>query len=134
MSVRASRRCAAPPAAVWEWIADPHKHVRILPDGIRDARVQDNGDIACRIVAAGFDERMVVRTVESDPPRRLLERRVDGRRQASTVFEIEPDGDGCSVTITTEPGLPRLLARLAEGALRRALEEELENIDRMSAP
>ena len=132
MRVSAARRCTAPPERVWEWIADRHKRVRILPHGIRDAGVLENGDISCRIDAAGFNERMVVRSVETEPLRRLVERRVDGRREATTVFEIEPDGDGSRVSVTTDVALPRLVARLAEGPIRRALEQELENLDRLS--
>ena len=69
-------------------------HVRTLPDCVRDAEVLDNGDIACVVTAMGVSEPMIVRVVEADPPRRLVEQRVDGRREATTIFEVEPDGDG----------------------------------------
>jgi carbon monoxide dehydrogenase subunit G len=129
VKVTVSTTCPAPPAQVWEWIADPHRHIRMLPDEIRGARVLENGDMACELVTVGVREPMVVRIVETDPPRRLVERRVDGRREGSSVFEIEPDGEHASrVTLTSEVALPRLLAALASGPVRSALSDQLHNL------
>ncbi len=133
MRVRASRRCAASPETVWPWIADPNRHVRTLPPSVTDVRVLDNGDIECVARAMGLRERMRVRVTETNPPHRLVEKRVDGHRHATTVFEIEPAGDGSLVTVTSEIALPRLLGRLAGGPIRSGLEEELANLDRLSA-
>src|SRR5207342_2875766 len=93
VKVTVSTTCAAPPEVVWEWIADPHKHIRMLPDEIRNPVVLDNGDITCELVSVGVHEPMTVRTVETDPPRRLVEERVDGRRKGTSVFVIEPEGE-----------------------------------------
>ena len=129
MKVTVSTTCPAPPEVVWEWIADPHKHIRMLPDEIRDAHVLENGDIACELVTVGVREPMVVRTVEQDPPRRLVEERVDGRRKGSSVFEIEAEGEHASrVTLTAEVELPRLASALASGPVKSALGDQLRNL------
>lgn len=129
MKVTVSTTCPAPPEVVWEWIADPHKHIRMLPDEIRDARVLENGDMACQLVAVGVREPMTVRIVEQDPPRRLVEERVDGKRKGTTVFEIEPEGEHASkVTLTAEVELPRLASALASGPMKSALGDQLRNL------
>jgi carbon monoxide dehydrogenase subunit G len=129
LKVTVTGTCPAPPEVVWDWIADPHKHVRMLPDEVRGGRVLDNGDIACEIAAMGRAEQMVVRIVETDPPRRLVERRVDGNRQGSSVFELEHEGAHATrVTLTSEVELPRLLATVASGPVRNALAAQLRNL------
>ena len=133
MRVEVSRRCAASPQAVWEWVADPHRHIQMLPSGVRDARVLDGGDMEAVVHAAGHSERMQVRIVSADPPRRLEEERVDGVRKGTTVFELAPDGDGTVVTVISEVELPRLLAAVAKPAVTHSLREQLENLDRLSS-
>lgn len=129
MKVTVTGTCPAPPEVVWEWIADPHRHVRMLPDEVRGGRVLANGDIACQIAAMGRAEEMVVRVVETDPPRRLVERRVDGNREGMSVFELAPDGaDATRVTLTSEVELPRLIATMASGPVRNALAAQLRNL------
>jgi carbon monoxide dehydrogenase subunit G len=129
MKVTVSSTCPAPPAAVWEWIADPHRHIRMLPEDIHDGNVLENGDIACVLVAMGKREPMVVRTVEVDPPRRLVNERVDGHRRGTSVFELAPEGEHATrVTLTSDVELPRLLAAVASAPVRAALEEQLRNL------
>jgi carbon monoxide dehydrogenase subunit G len=131
--VSVTRRCAAPPEAVWPWLAEPERHVQTLPDSVRDVRVLENGDVACVVSAMGANERMVVRVVEQDPPRRLVEERVDGGRRGVTIFEVAPDGDGSLVRLTSDIDLPRLLSAVAKGPVERGLAEQLANLDRLSA-
>jgi carbon monoxide dehydrogenase subunit G len=133
VKLEVSHRCAAPPEAVWGWIADPHKHIQMLPSAIRNARVLDDGDMEAELHAAGHSERMRVRIVASDPPRRLEEERVDGVRAGRTVFRLEPDGDGCTVTLQSEVDLPRILAAVARSAATHSLHEQLRNLDRLSS-
>ena len=129
MKVTVTGTCPAPPEVVWEWIADPHKHVRMLPDEVRNGRVLENGDIACEVAAMGRAEEMVVRIVETEPPRRLVERRVDGNREGMSVFELEREGDHATrVTLTSEVDVPRLLAAVATGPVRSALQTQLRNL------
>ena len=124
-----SSTCPAPPEVVWEWIVDPHRHIRMLPDEIQDRYVLENGDIACELVAMGKREFMVVRTVEAEPPRRLVNERVDGHREGTSVFELEPEGDHATrVTLSSEVALPRLLAAMASAPIRSALEDQLRNL------
>lgn len=133
MKVVVSRRLAAPPETVWEWIADPHRHIRMLPDEIREARVLENGDMEATVATAGFTEQMVVRIVAAEPPRRLEEERVDGHRRGTTVFELAPEGEGSTVTLTADVDFPMLLSKLAERPMRRSLSQQLENLDELSA-
>jgi carbon monoxide dehydrogenase subunit G len=129
VKVTVTGTCPAPPEVVWEWIADPHKHVRMLPDEVRNGRVLENGDIACEVAAMGRAEEMVVRIVETDPPRRLVERRVDGNREGMSVFELEREGDHATrVTLTSDVELPRLIATVASGPVRNALASQLRNL------
>jgi carbon monoxide dehydrogenase subunit G len=129
VKVTVSSTCPAPPPVVWEWIADPHRHIRMLPDDIHDRYVLENGDIACVLVAMGKRESMVVRTVEVDPPRRLVNQRVDGHRQGMSVFELALEGEHATrVTLTSEVELPRLLAAVASAPVRAALEDQLRNL------
>jgi carbon monoxide dehydrogenase subunit G len=129
VKVTVSSTCPAPPEVVWGWIADPHKHIRMLPDEIRGGRVLENGDVACELVAMGVREQMLVRIVEADPPRRLVERRVDGNRDGTSVFELEPEGEHATrVTLTSEVDLPRLLGAMAAGPMRAALDHQLQKL------
>jgi carbon monoxide dehydrogenase subunit G len=133
LRVSVNRRCAAPPEAVWPWIADPHKHVKTLPDSVSKIEVSGEGDVACVVTAMGVSEPMIVRVVEADEPRRLVERRIDGGRNATTIFEVEPDGEGSTVTLTSEIEVPRLIGGMVKGHVERGLREQLENLDRLSA-
>jgi carbon monoxide dehydrogenase subunit G len=129
VKVTVSTTCPAPPEVVWEWIADPHKHIRMLPDEIRNARVLENGDMACELVTVGVREPMTVRIVEQDPPRRLVEERVDGKRRGTSVFEIEPEGEHASrVTLTAEVELPLVASAVASGPMKSALGDQLRNL------
>jgi carbon monoxide dehydrogenase subunit G len=70
-----------------------------------------------------------VRTVEAEPPRRLVNERVDGHREGTSVFELEPEGDHATrVTLSSEVALPRLLAAMASAPIRSALEDQLRNL------
>jgi carbon monoxide dehydrogenase subunit G len=129
VKVTVSTTCPASPDVVWEWIADPHKHIRMLPDENRNARVLENGDMACELVTIGVHEPMTVRIVEQDPPRRLVEERVDGKRKGTSVFEIEPEGEHASrVTLTAEVELPFLASAVASGPMKSALADQLRNL------
>jgi carbon monoxide dehydrogenase subunit G len=133
VKLEVSHRCAAPQETVWEWIADPHKHIQMLPHTIRDARVLEDGDMEAELHAAGHRERMRVRIVATDPPSRLEEVRVDGIRDGRTVFLLEPADGGCTVTIRSEVDIPRLLAAVARPAATHSLHEQLRNLDRLSS-
>jgi carbon monoxide dehydrogenase subunit G len=133
LRVSVTRRCPAPPETVWPWIADPHMHVRTLPDSVSKIEVSDDGDVACVVTAMGVSEPMIVRVVEAVEPTRLVERRVDGGREATTIFEVEPDGDGSMVTLTSEIEVPRLIGGMVKGHVEKGLRQQLENLDRLSA-
>lgn len=133
VTATASRTMDAPPERVWAVIADPHSHVTTLPSSISDAEVHDGGEISCVVTAMGRQERMRVRRVTMEPPRLLVEERVDGTRRGRTEFLIAPQGSGSHVTLTAEVELPRLLAGLARGQIENGLRDQLANLDRVSA-
>ncbi len=133
MRVVVTRRCAAPPEAIWPWLSDPEKHVQMLPNTVQDAKVLENGDISCVISAMGVSEQMVVRVVDRQEPTKLVEERVDGKRGGKSVFDVAADGDGSTVTLTSDVDLPMLLAGIAKKPVEQSLTQQLENLDRLSA-
>ncbi|MDX6547486.1 MAG: Polyketide cyclase / dehydrase and lipid transport [Gaiellales bacterium] len=132
MKVTVSRTIAATPEAIWDVIADPHRHVKTLPSSVSQIEVGESGEIACVISAMGQSERMQVRRTVLEPPRRLVEERFDGTRTGRTEFQIAPQGAGSHVTLTAEIGLPMLLAGLARGPVTEGLEQQLANLERES--
>ena len=130
MKVSVSRTMTAPPQAVWEVIADPNNHVRTLPSSVSEVEVHDSGEISCVVSAMGQSEPMRVRRTILEPPRRLVEDRVDGKRAGRTEFVIAPQGGGSHVTLTAEIELPLLLAGIAKGPVTRGLELQLANLER----
>lgn len=129
----ASRTMDAPPERVWAVIADPNRHVTTLPSTISDIEVHDDGEISCVVSAMGRQERMRVRRVTMEPPRLLVEERVDGTRKGRTEFLIAPQGTGSHVTLTADVELPRLLGGLARGPIENGLRDQLANLDRISS-
>jgi carbon monoxide dehydrogenase subunit G len=97
---------------------------------VSQAEVLGSGEISCTVSAMGKSERMLVRRTELEPPRRLVEQRVDGTREGTTEFVVEPDGNGSRVTVTAVVALPRLLAGLAKGHIEQGLSRQLELLER----
>jgi carbon monoxide dehydrogenase subunit G len=125
-----SRRMpSAAPQDVWDVISDPHRHVRTLPTSVSQVKVLGSGEISCTVSAMGKSERMLVRRTELEPPRRLVEQRVDGIREGTTEFVVEPDGSGSRVTLTAVVALPRLVAGLARGHIEQGLSRQLELLE-----
>lgn len=120
----------APPQAVWEVVADPHSHVRTLPPSVSKVVVDESGEISCVVSALGKSEPMRVRRTLLEPPSRLVEERVDGRRAGRTEFLIAPQGTGSHVTLTAEIELSMLLAGIAKGPITQGLEQQLANLER----
>jgi carbon monoxide dehydrogenase subunit G len=133
VTVSVSRIIAASPELVWAVISDPHRHVATLPASVGEVQVLESGEIACVVSAMGKSERMRVRRTVLEPPRRLVEERVDGTREGRTEFLIEPEGDGSRVTVTAEIALPRLLAGLARGHVEQGLKQQLAGLEREAA-
>jgi len=120
---------SAAPQDVWDVISDPHRHVRTLPTSVSQVEVLRSGEISCTVSAMGKSERMLVRRTELEPPRRLVEQRVDGIREGTTEFVVEPDGSGSRVTLTAVVALPRLVAGLARGHIEQGLSRQLELLE-----
>lgn len=130
MNVSVSRTMPASPELVWAVISDPRRHVATLPPSVSQVEVTDSGEIACLVSAMGKSEHMRVRRTVLEPPRRLVEERVDGTREGRTEFLIEPEGDGSRVTVTAEIALPRLVAGLARGHVEQGLKQQLAGLER----
>jgi carbon monoxide dehydrogenase subunit G len=130
VKVSVSRTMPAPPEAVWEVVADPHNHVRTLPASVSQVEVDESGEISCVVSALGKSEPMRVRRTLLEPPSRLVEERVDGRRAGRTEFVIARQGTGSHVTLTAEIELPMLLAGIAKGPVTQGLEQQLANLER----
>jgi len=120
---------SAAPQDVWDVISDPHRHVRTLPTSVSQVEVLGSGEISCTVSAMGKSERMLVRRTKLEPPRRLVEQRVDGIREGTTEFVVEPDGSGSRVTLTAVVALPRLVAGLARGHIEQGLSRQLELLE-----
>jgi len=120
---------SAAPQDVWDVISDPHRHVRTLPTSVSQVEVLGSGEISCTVSAMGKSERMLVRRTELEPTRRLVEQRVDGIRDGTTEFVVEPDGTGSRVTLTAVVALPRLVAGLAKGHIEQGLSRQLELLE-----
>ena len=133
MKASVSRSIPAAPEAVWAVISDPNRHVRTLPPSVSDVQVFESGEIGCVVSAMGRSERMRVRRTVLQPPRRLVEERVDGTRAGRTEFLIEPDGSGSRVTLTAEIDLPRLVAAVAKGPVEQGLRQQLDGLAREAA-
>lgn len=131
MKVSASRLMPdADPQDVWDVIVDPHRHVLTLPSSVSQIEVRDTGEIACVVTAMGKSERMLVRRTLLDPPRRLVEERVDGTRKGRTEFTIEPDATGSRVTVVADVDLPMLVGAVAKGPIENGLKEQLAGLER----
>jgi carbon monoxide dehydrogenase subunit G len=125
VKIDARARCGAPPARVWEALADPARHLATLPSSIVDRSVREDGCLCGTLSAAGLRERLVVRLVEEHAGERLVAERIDGGRGMRTVFEISPDGDGTAIDATADVDVPFLAQAFARDPLRRGLEEQL---------
>lgn len=135
-----ARTIAAAPDRVWDLVSDPHNLPRWWPRVIRVEDVTGKGDrarwTAVLETERGSGVRADYRCAESrsgryyawaqeiadTPFERIL-------RQSVTSVEIEPDGGGARVKLTsaeTLKGLSRLGAGMLRGAARRRLDEALD--------
>ena len=124
------------PSGVWPWLAEP----ACTCGRCRSSVVADRGAEQRRHRLRGQRDghgasAMVVRVVETDPPRRLVEERVDGTRRGTTEFEIAAaDGAGSRRHADQRHRPARLLARFAKGpSSEGCLKAQLEMLDRLSS-
>lgn len=139
------RHVAAPPERVWEVVTDIERSPEVI--GAVDS-VEVHTDPPFGIGTRWTETRTMgkrqatetMEVVEIDPGRRYVVEAVGTGARYRSEFRLEPDGDGTRLTSTfgAEPlGLvSRLMAatigRLFEGATRRALVADLDDIARAS--
>lgn len=78
-----------------------------------------------RFMGKQFD--WVVEFTEFEPPRRMVSRSVEGQRDLTAAFTLEPAGAGTRITerLTTETKMGGLAGRLPEPLLNRLLSRSL---------
>ncbi len=129
-----SIRIAAPPEQVFARISDLSAHESFTDHFLIDWRDTTPDHVNVRAKLPGPEDRAEIDVIERDPPRRLVERLVaaKGKRRATSVWTLEPDGDGTLVTFTTEqesaPAIEKLLAPLLRGWIRRGNERSLQRL------
>lgn len=141
-TTRVSRTLAAPPAAVWEVVADPWHQARWWPRVVRMEGVDDGRFTQVLGTARGRGVRADFRVVEREPPRLLRwEQELPGTpferllAEAVTTVELEPADAGGATAVTIElrqqlHGWSRLVPFLFRRAARGQLAEALEGLER----
>jgi uncharacterized protein YndB with AHSA1/START domain len=137
--VSAERSIPAPPARVYELIADYREHHhRFLPPAFSDYRVEQGGVgagtvVAFRLSAGGRVREFRQRVDEPEPGRVLTESNLGS--SSVTRFTVTPEGEGSRVELLTTwdgaRGVRGFFERtFAPRALRRLYADELERLDR----
>jgi uncharacterized protein YndB with AHSA1/START domain len=142
-AVRRERSVAAPPAEVWEVIADPHHIPRWWPGVTRVEAVSEDRFTQVLLTRNGRAVRMDFSVVASEPPRRRRwEQEVLGTpfervlRSAATEIVLAPAGAGTLITVEQQEQLRGSYATggyLARRAARRRLEAALDGLERILA-
>ena len=138
LRAEAARFVPAPPAVVWQVVADyGAHHLRIQPPAFRDAAVEaggvGEGTVVGFALRLGGETRRFRAEVTVPVPGRVLEE-ADPAAGSRTRFTVAPDGGGSRVTIeTTWPRPEDLRGRLAGPAARALttalLRDELCRLD-----
>ena len=138
--VTVSARIAAPPARVYQIIADYREHARILPRHHFKSLVIERGGvgagtvIAVEMLALGSTQRFRAEVSEPSPGRVLAERIIGSGMV--TTFTVVPTADGATdLTIATELTAKRGFGGMVERFISRRVlppiyEAELKEIDR----
>lgn len=141
-SARVHRTLAAPPAAVWEVVADPWHQARWWPRVVRMEAVDERRFTQVLGTARGRGVRADFRVLERVEPRLLRwEQELPGTpferllAEAVTTVELAPEDAGEATAVTLElrqqlHGWSRLVPFLFRRAARRQLAEALEGLER----
>ena len=138
IEVAAERRIGAPPATVYECVADMREHhPRFLPPAFTDFEVESGGVGAgtvtrFKLTAGGRTRSYRMQVAEPEPGRVLTES--DTESTLVTTWTVSPDDGGSRVRISTTwesaGGIGGFFERLfAPRVLRRIYTEELERLD-----
>jgi uncharacterized protein YndB with AHSA1/START domain len=138
VTVERARTVAAPPAAVWAVVGDPHRFPAWWPRTERAERVTEDAWTLVLRTPKGRAVRVDHRLAASEPERRRAwELVVAGTpfervvRESTTDVRLAPDGEGTAVTLAATRslrGINRLGAPLVRRALTRELDAALENL------
>jgi hypothetical protein len=132
----------APPDVVYALLADYHDgHPRILPRPPFGALVVEEGGVGegtlirFTMRASGKTHTVRARITEPEPGRVLAETSLDNG--AVTTFTVDPEGDGCRVTIATDyaqPGVRGAVERLlVPPMLQKVYADELRLLAEVAA-
>jgi uncharacterized protein YndB with AHSA1/START domain len=123
---------------VWKLLEDPHHLPRWWPGVRRVEAVRDDGWTQVLYTRKGRPVRVDLRLLASEPPsRRVWEQELAGTpfervlSQAVTEVLVEPDQNGCAVTIEQRQqlrGYSRTGGWMLRRATRRRLDEALEGL------
>ncbi|HVP01214.1 MAG TPA: SRPBCC family protein [Solirubrobacteraceae bacterium] len=139
-----TRRLAAPPAAVWRTVGDPHQLARWWPKVLRVEGVTSGAFTQVLQTKRGTNVRADYTLLERRAPRVWhAEQEVEGTpfegvlAASDTHIALEPAGErGTLVTITLRrqmKGVGRLGAPLMRRATERTVESALDNLEELHA-
>ena len=138
ITVSAEGIVGAPPAEVYNHLADYRQHPTFLPRAFSDFRIEVGGTgegtvVSYRLKAGGRTQAYRATISEPEPGRVLEERLADG--DTVTTFTVSPHSSGSTVRIETRwpasRGLKGWLERaLAPRMLQPLYTEELSLLDR----
>ena len=138
VTASAERTINAPADQVYQYLADPQLHSRLLPSPFYDFQVEDGGTgtgsaVRYKINFAGGVRELRMQVTEPEPGRTLVHADTGGSGLVTT-FTVTPHGGQALVNITSrfdgETGVAGFVERIiAPRRLHRVYLEELARLD-----
>jgi len=138
VTASAERTINAPADQVYQYLADPQLHSRLLPSPFYDFQVEDGGTgtgsaVRYKINFAGGVRELRMQVTEPEPGRALVQTDTNGSGLVTT-FTVTPQGEQARVNITSrfdgETGVAGVVERIiAPRRLHRVYAEELARLD-----
>ena len=123
---------ARPVEAVFAFVADARNDVRWCPKVLSVKGDGDRYEVVHKPVPIMRARPLVMRRVESDPPRRIRWTEEDGTDRFEVTYELEPVGGGTRFVqrSSAELGAPRFLHPLMRHGIGRDLTRQLRELKR----
>ena len=138
VTASAERTINAPADQVYQYLADPQLHSRLLPSPFYDFQVEDGGTgtgsaVRYKINFAGGVRELRMQVTEPEPGRTLVHTDTGGSGLVTT-FTVTPHGEQALVNIASrfdgETGVAGVVERIiAPRRLHRVYAEELTRLD-----